>query len=179
MDNTDKPWPRIIGLSGKQFAGKDQVCQMLQEIMPVYRQLPLALAIKKRYAADHHLTLEELEANKAQHRPGLIAMGDWGRAQDPDYWLKQVINEPGYLIISDVRLLREFELLKSMGAYLIRVNAQRDVRENRGTLVNEADATECQLDEVTGWDAVLENNDTLLILREKVTHLLHQRPFMI
>jgi phosphomevalonate kinase len=175
----NKDWPRLIGLSGKQFVGKDQVCQILLEKLPAYRQLPLALAIKQRYAAEHQITLELLEANKAHHRPGLIALGDWGRAQDPDYWLKQVVDEPGHLIISDVRLLREFELLKSLGAFMIRVNASRAVREIRGTLVNETDPTECQLDEVTGWDAVLENNDTLLILREKVTHLLHQRPFMI
>jgi phosphomevalonate kinase len=183
-DSQAAQWPRLIGLSGKQFAGKDQVCQILLEKLvtgqlPVYRQLPLALAIKERYAAEHQLTLEALEANKAFHRPGLITLGDWGRAQDPDYWLKQVVNEQGHLIISDVRLVREFELLKSLGAHMIRVNADRAVRETRGTLVNETDPTECQLDDVTGWDAVLDNNETLLILREKVSHLLHQSPFMI
>ena len=112
--------------------------------------------------------MAEIEANKAQYRPGLIALGDWGRAQDPDYWLKQVLNQPGKKIVSDVRLKREYNLLKAQGAYLIRINADRELRAQRGNLVSENDPTECDLDDIQEWDWLLTNNHSLEALIEQV-----------
>lgn len=163
--------PTLIGLSGKQYAGKDQVAALLLEALPGYEKIPLALAIKKAYAAQHNLTLAQIEADKAVHRPGLIALGDWGRAQDPDYWLKQVLTLPGNKIISDVRLMREHDLLRQMGATLIRVEADRDIRAHRGTLVKEDDPTECALDEIRDWDKVILNNGTMGDLRQAVAEV--------
>jgi phosphomevalonate kinase len=151
----------IIGISGKQFAGKDVLTRLLLQHLPTFRQIPLALAIKQAYAQQHGLTLEQIEASKAQYRPGLITLGDWGRAQDPDYWIKQVLSQPGQKIISDVRLQREYDLLREQGAFLIRVNADRAVRAQRGQLVSEDDPTECALDSTQDWDAVLINNHTV------------------
>ena len=162
----------LIGISGKQYAGKDFLTDLLLARLPQFRRVPLAGAIKKAYAAQHGLTVEEVEANKAQHRPGLIALGDWGRAQDPDYWLKQVLAEPGPKIISDVRLLREHDLLRQHGAFLIRLEADRAVRALRGQIVSESDPTETQLDAVTDWDAVLTNNDGLEALERQVDSLI-------
>jgi phosphomevalonate kinase len=159
---------RFIGIAGKQFAGKDLLTGLLLDELPTFRKLPLALAIKQAYGKRHGLSLTDIEANKARHRPGLIAMGDWGRAQDPDYWLKKVLAEPGDKIISDVRLKREYDLLREHGAFLIRLEADRQVRSTRGQLVSEDDPTECQLDEVTGWDAVLTNNGDIDALRAQV-----------
>ncbi|MGE0199423.1 MAG: hypothetical protein AB7P76_00490 [Candidatus Melainabacteria bacterium] len=162
----------LIGISGKQFAGKDQLAHILLECLPGFRQLPLALAIKTAYAEREGITLEALEANKAAHRPGLIALGDWGRAQDAHYWLKKVLAAPGKKIVSDVRLQREFDGLKAAGGYLIRLEADRAVRAARGTIVSEFDTTECELDHETRWDAVLTNNGTLEELRSQVAGLL-------
>ncbi len=158
----------IIGLSGKQFSGKDVLTRLLLERLPQFRQIPLALAIKQAYAQQHELSLAELEAHKAQHRPGLIALGDWGRAQDPDYWIQQVMQQPGPKIISDVRLPREFDLLREQGAFLIRVEADRAIRTQRGQLVSEDDPTECALDGRTDWDALLVNNGSMEELEQQV-----------
>lgn len=162
----------IIGISGKQFSGKDALTKMLLEQLPDFTQVPLALAIKQAYAQENEMTLADIEAHKAFHRPGLIAKGDWGRAQDPDYWIKQVLAIPGKKIISDVRLQREYDLLKDSGAFLIRLEADRDVRWHRGTLVSEDDPTECELDGVKDWDAVLYNNASIEMLEVQVAHLL-------
>jgi len=150
----------LIGISGKQYAGKDLLAGLIQKHWPQYQKIPLAYAIKKAYADEQGLTLDQVEANKAQHRPGLIEKGNWGRAQDPDYWLKLVLNSQTPTIISDVRLLREHTLLRQAGALLIRLNADRDTRSARGQLVSEKDPTECELDEVNDWDLVLENNQS-------------------
>jgi phosphomevalonate kinase len=164
----------IIGLSGKQFAGKDAATAYLLKRLPQFRQIPLAGAIKLAYAKQHGLTLEALEANKAKHRPGLIELGDWGRAPDPDYWLKQALVLPGPKIISDVRMRREYDVLRQAGAFLIRVTADRSVRADRGQLIKEEDPTERDLDDVAGWDAVITNNSSLKALHRQLDDLLER-----
>ncbi|MCE3235709.1 MAG: hypothetical protein K0Q50_1889 [Vampirovibrio sp.] len=165
---TDLKTAEIIAISGKQYSGKDLLAQLIMERLPEFRKVPIAQAIKQEYAHRHGLTLEEIEANKAHYRPDLIALGDWGRAQDPDYWLKQVLAQPGKKIISDLRMRREYDLLKKHGAYLIRLNANRDVRAQRGTIVSEDDPTENELDTINAWDAILTNNQTIQHLAEQV-----------
>lgn len=166
----------IIAISGKQYSGKDLLAQLLMDCLPDFRKVPIAQAIKQEYARRHDLTLEEIEANKAHYRPDLIALGDWGRAQDPDYWLKQVLAQPGKKIISDVRMKREYDLLKAHGAYLIRLNADRDVRAQRGKIVSEHDPTENELDTVQDWNTMLANNGSVEELRQQCNSLLSVHP---
>lgn len=161
----------MIGISGKQYSGKDVLADLLIQAFPQFSKIPLARAIKEAYTRQHGLTLDELEAQKSEHRPGLIALGDWGRAQDPQYWFKQVIAIPGPKIIPDVRLQREHQLLREQGAFLIRLNANRAIRSQRGTLVSEHDLTECDLDNVTDWDAVLTNNSSITDLKQQLVSL--------
>ena len=162
----------LIAISGKQYSGKDVLTHLLLKALPHFKQIPIATEIKNAYAAQHHLTLTDIENNKALHRPGLIALGDWGRKQDPNYWLKQVLIEPGPKIISDVRLKQESALLKAQGAFLIRLNADRAVRAQRGQIVSEHDPTEQELDHVMDWDAILTNNGNLDELETQVKQLL-------
>lgn len=159
---------RIIAISGKQYSGKDVLAGLILERLPEFRKIPLALAIKEEYAQRHNLTLEEIETNKARYRPDLIELGNWGRAQDPDYWLKKVLDQPGRLLISDMRLKREYDLLKENGAFLIRLEAERAVRASRGSIVSEDDPTENELDGIKGWNLVLTNNGTLTTLKDQL-----------
>lgn len=160
---------QLIAISGKQYTGKDLLADLLIERLPGFKKIPLALAIKEEFAKRHGLTLAEVEANKAHYRPGLIDLGNWGRAQDPDYWLKQVLSQPGKKVISDMRLKREYDLLKAKGAFLIRLEASREIRARRGNIVSEDDRTERELDEITDWDLVLKNNASPDELAAKMT----------
>ncbi len=169
--------PPIIGLSGKQFAGKDVLTHwLLAQLPPVngqpWQQQPIAGAIKVLYGQQHGLTLAQIEANKPTHRPHLIALGNWGRSQHKDYWLQQALSGPHPKIISDVRLQREADLLRAKNAFLIRVDADRDIRASRGQLVNEADPTECDLDDYPHWDAVIINHGSQTQLYQQATPLL-------
>lgn len=161
----------LIGISGKQYSGKDLLTGLLMARLPEFRQIPLALAIKTAYAQRHGMTIEALEADKARHREGLIALGNEGRTQDPDCWLRQVLSQPGSIIISDIRLKREYDALRAQGAFLIRLDADRSVRMQRGMLTGETDPTETELDDIPEWDAVLVNNTTLDELRRQVDAL--------
>ena len=162
---------KIILFSGKQYAGKDTVAKIMLEQMKDFRRCAIGDTIKLEYGRQNNLTYEEIENNKAQYRAGLIELGNWGRAQNSDYWLHKVIEEDGNLMVTDVRVPHEYEVLKKAGAISIRVEATRETRQKRGTLVGENDITEIGLDNITDWDYVIENNSDYETLKNKVNEI--------
>ena len=82
---------KIIIFSGKQYSGKDTAAKIMLEELTDYRRCAMGDIIKLTYGKEKGLTYEEIEANKSQYRADLIALGNWGRAQDPDYWLKKIL----------------------------------------------------------------------------------------
>jgi len=165
---------KIIIFSGKQFSGKDTAAKIMLDLMPDFRRFAMGDIIKMTYGEQKGLTLEEIEKNKPQYRPDLIALGNWGREQDPDYWIKKIISQEGNIIVTDVRVMHEYEVFKSAGAISIRVEASREQRALRGTLVSEDDVTETGLDKVKNWDFVIENNSTYEDLKLKVLEIINQ-----
>lgn len=151
---------KIIALSGKQFSGKDTVAKILLEKLSNFTRVGIGDAIKIEYGRQNGLTFEQIEENKAQHRPGLIELGDKGRAISPLYWLEKIIALEYDVIIPDMRLPQELQILKDAGAITIRVEASREIRALRGTLVKEDDPTETSLDTITDWDFVINNDSS-------------------
>ena len=149
---------KIIIFSGKQYSGKDTAGKIFLEKLPEYKRCAMGDIIKLEYGKLHNLTYEEIEANKANYRAGLIELGNWGRAQSADYWLEKIISQEGKIIVTDVRVPHEYEVFKAAGAVMIRIEASRDVRARRGTLIGEDDITEVGLDNITDWDYIVENN---------------------
>ena len=84
---------RIIIFSGKQYSGKDTVAKIMLAAMPDFRRCAMGDIIKLTYGKEHNLTYEEIEKNKPIYRQDLINLGNWGRSQDPDYWLKKIIEQ--------------------------------------------------------------------------------------
>ena len=82
---------KIIILSGKQFSGKDTVAKFLLEFLPNFKRIGIGDAIKLEYGKRKNLTFDEIETNKHLYRADLIELGNWGRNQDADYWLKKII----------------------------------------------------------------------------------------
>ena len=95
---------KIIIFSGKQYAGKDTAAKIMLDKMPNYRRCAMGDIIKLTYGAQKGLTYDEIEKNKAKYRSDLIVLGNWGREQDPDYWLKKIIKQKGNIIVTDVRV---------------------------------------------------------------------------
>ena len=151
---------RIIVFSGKQFSGKDTVAKILLDQFQSFRRIGIADAIKMQYSKKTGLSLEEIEKNKSIYRQDLIDLGDWGRAQDPDYWLNSIIESDGDIIVTDIRVVHELELFRSKGAFTVRVEASKEARSKRGALSSENDLTETALDCVDNWDYVLHNEGT-------------------
>ena len=166
---------RIITFSGKQYSGKDTAAKILMEAMPEFKRCAMGDIIKIEYGRLNNLTYEEIEANKAQYRQGLIDLGNWGRKQSPDYWLQKIIEQDGNIVVTDVRIKHEYETFKSAGAITIRVDADRDIRENRGgKLVGEDDVTEVDLDNIQDWDYIIDNNKDYETLRKNVLDIVQK-----
>lgn len=159
---------KIIIFSGKQYSGKDTVAKIMLAEMKDYKRCAMGDIIKLTYGEQKGLTYEEIEKNKPLYRQDLINLGNWGRAQDPDYWLKKIIKQDGNIMVTDVRVPHEYEVFKKAGAITIRVEASRDTRASRGELVGENDITEVGLDNIKDWDYVIENNSDYETLKEKV-----------
>lgn len=159
---------KIIIFSGKQYSGKDTVAKIMLAEMKDYKRCAMGDIIKLTYGEQKGLTYEEIEKNKPLYRQDLINLGNWGRAQDPDYWLKKIIEQDGNIMVTDVRVPHEYEVFKKAGAITIRVEASRDTRASRGELVGENDITEIGLDNIKDWNYVIENNSDYETLKEKV-----------
>lgn len=159
---------KIIIFSGKQYSGKDTVAKIMLNQMPEYKRSAMGDIIKLTYGSQKGLTYEEIEKNKPIYRQDLINLGNWGRSQDPDYWLKKIIEQDGNIMVTDVRVPHEYEVFKNAGAISIRVEASRETRASRGELIGETDITEVGLDYINNWDYVIENNSDYETLKEKV-----------
>ena len=160
---------KIIIFSGKQYSGKDTAAKIMLELMPDYRRCAMGDIIKLTYGKEKGLTYEEIEKNKPLYRQDLINLGNWGRAQHPDYWLKKILEQDGNIMVTDVRVQHEYDMFKAAGAIAIRVEASRDTRLNRGgSLTGENDVTEIGLDHIKDWDYVIDNNSDYENLKKQV-----------
>lgn len=164
----------IIIFSGKQYAGKDTAAKIMLDKMQNYRRCAMGDIIKLTYGAQKGLTYDEIEKNKAKYRSDLIVLGNWGREQDPDYWLKKIIKQKGNIIVTDVRVPHEYEVFKNAGAITIRVEATRETRAKRGQLVGENDITEVGLDNEKNWDYIIDNNSTYEYLKTQVEKIIDE-----
>lgn len=163
---------KIIIFSGKQYAGKDTAAKIMLDEMPDFRRCAMGDIIKLTYGAQKNLTYEEIEKNKSKYRPDLIILGNWGRAQSPDYWLQKIVEQDGNIIVTDVRIPHEYEVFKKAGAITIRVEATREIRASRGELIGEEDITEVGLDNIKDWDFIIENNSSYENLKLQVNRII-------
>ncbi len=165
---------KIIIFSGKQYSGKDTAAKIMLDKMSDFKRCAMGDIIKLTYGKEKGLTYDEIEKNKPLYRQDLINLGNWGRAQDPDFWLKKILEQPGNIIVTDVRVPHEYEIFKNAGAIAIRVEATRDVRAGRGDLIGENDITETGLDNVTDWDYIIENNSDYETLKNNVNKIIEE-----
>ena len=166
---------RIIIFSGKQYSGKDTAAKILMAEMPDFKRCAMGDIIKIEYGKKYNLTYEEIEANKPKYRQGLIDLGNWGRSQSPDYWLEKIIAQEGNIVVTDVRIKHEYDVFKHAGAIAIRVNASRDLREQRGgKLIGEDDVTEVDLYNIQDWNYVLDNNKDYETLKRNVLKIVEE-----
>ncbi len=148
---------KIIVISGKQYSGKDTLAKILLQMLPSFKRIGIGDAIKLEYGKRKSLSFDEIEKNKHLYRKDLIELGNWGRNQGDDYWLKN-LSQYDNIIVPDVRVLAELNYFKNLGAFLVRVESNEQNRAKRGILVNKDDDTETALDNYSDWNIAVENN---------------------
>ena len=156
----------IIVISGKQYSGKDTLAKILLEKLPDFKRVGIGDAIKIEYGKRKNLTFDEIESQKHLYRSDLIDLGNWGRAQDNDFWLKHLAKMDN-IIVPDVRVEHELNFFKSKGAFLVRVESSIENRAKRGVLINADDNTEVALDKYTNWNIIVHNNSDYIALIKK------------
>jgi len=161
---------KIIVISGKQYSGKDTLAKILLEKMQGFKRIGIGDAIKIEYGKRKNLTFEQIETQKHLYRPDLIELGNWGRAQDGDFWLKNLSNMDN-IIVPDVRVVHQVDFFKEKNAFLIRVESSYENRSQRGVIVNNDDETETALDNYSNWNMIIENNSTYEDLIKKANEV--------
>ena len=149
---------KLIVISGKQYSGKDTLAKLLLDEFQSFQRVGIGDAIKLMYAKNNNLTFDEIENNKSKYRTDLINLGDWGRKQNPDFWLHEILNMNTDIIVPDLRLDHELDVFKSNNAFMIRVEASLESRQKRGTITNANDLTEIALDNYDGWNYKIDNS---------------------
>lgn len=163
-----QPDPRVVILvGGPRYSGKDFVSNLIA-MKTTWDRSSFAKAIKAECAQTHGLDFDRLmhdQQYKDDNREVLIAHGQAQRAKDRDYWARQLLeNHRGIpLIVSDFRIPRECEFLRSQHALVVTVLvvASDSARSSRGWIPNpkvDNDVTEQVLKD-WAWDVVIYNED--------------------
>ena len=169
----------LIGISGKQRSGKDTVAKYLDN---KYGFIRVSFANPlKRLAIDYFgLTPKDVYVRKPDNvRKFLQELGRLGRSIDKDFWVKKALskyNENELWVVSDVRYKNEAEAVKNLEGILIRIEADRDIRLQRGPLAYENDLSETDLDDYS-FDYVIQNNGSIKELYKKIDKIMKELGF--
>jgi len=166
----------LIGISGKQRSGKDTVAEYLNK---KYGFIRISFANPlKRLAIDYFgLTPKDVYVRKPDSvRKFLQELGRLGRSVDKDFWIKKALSnydKNELWVVSDVRYKNEAKAIKNLEGVLIRIEADRDIRLQRGPLAYENDLSETDLDDYS-FDYVIYNNSTFEKLYKQVDKIMNQ-----
>lgn len=170
----------IVLLSGKRKSGKDFVADRLkcdlQAAGLTVAIVRISEPLKREYARLNELNLDELLSSseyKEKFRSDMVEWGEQIRNRDPGYFCRLAVqgdNQSNQIcIVSDCRRPSDLKYFINCHSsdettlMKIRINSDDISRINRGwKFVNGIDdaETECALDDETGWDVVLINNDS-------------------
>lgn len=176
----------IIALNGKIGAGKDYISKnfILPKLSCHYPTQVLAFADSLKDKLITSFTYEELYKEKTEKsRKALISVAAELRHTDPEIFIKalqqkiKLAEERGFkaIIITDLRLLNEYEYLKSINAIILRIQAPKRSAQKIEYKEVQNDMTETSLDKLE-WDpdTIINNDDLDLIqLNDRIDYLLN------
>ncbi|XP_011693267.1 PREDICTED: phosphomevalonate kinase [Wasmannia auropunctata] len=173
-NNSPKP-ERILLFSGKRKSGKDYITDILHNRIGSERSTIIRLSgpIKTHWAKSRGLDLDQLLGHGEYKEKYRLEMAKWGedvRRKDYGYFCHAAIDmynawDKAVWIISDVRRKTDVKwFAENFGdvCKTVRIACPEEVRQKRGWVhtpgIDDSE-TECDLDDMSNWDVVLENND--------------------
>ncbi|XP_011641710.1 phosphomevalonate kinase [Pogonomyrmex barbatus] len=175
IDNSKKP-ERILLFSGKRKSGKDHITDILYRRIGSQRSTIIRLSgpIKTHWAKSLGLDIVQLLGHgeyKEKYRLEMVKWGEDMRRKDYGYFCRAAIDmynawDRPIWIISDVRRKTDIKwFIENFGdaCRTVHIVCPEEVRQKRGWVYTpgiDDSETECDLDDVTNWDIMLENDDT-------------------
>lgn len=181
--------PIILGLTGYAGTGKDTVRAVLEElgyhgmafadpIRDMIRMLLSGASIDEQYMDSRALKESEMPELGVSYRQLAQTLGtEWGRSQQPDFWLRiagahmadltaNATRQPVCFVLSDVRFADEADWIRQRGGMIWSINRAgvAPVRQH----VSEDNIAQL----VAGADRAIDNNGTLDDLRTTVLNAL-------
>ncbi|XP_055632404.1 phosphomevalonate kinase [Toxorhynchites rutilus septentrionalis] len=165
--------PRVILLiSGKRKCGKDFLTEKLLQRLATDRAQIVRISepIKRSWAAKLGLDLKQLLGDgpyKERYRKDMIEWSDRKRAEDYGFFCRQACAglDKEICIVSDIRRktdIRYFRESFEGRTKAIRIVASDETRRARGWHFQEGVddvQSECDLDNVTDWDLLINNEN--------------------
>ena len=178
MENaTIRPYkaPNLIGLYGFMRGGKDTVGDHLTNAYG-YKRLafgdPLRKVVYELYP--------EAQTDRTEYRRRMQDIGQHLRAYDPGVWRdwvnRQIAEYRKYgfrVVVTDIRQPNEYEALRALGAFIVRVDCPMSIIEKRAgaEIALIGHETERHYGEYVP-DTVINNNSTLEHLYSEVDRLI-------
>lgn len=164
--------PVLIGLSGFKRCGKDTAAQVLvgKGFLRVAFADAIYAEVHVRWAAARDISdgdkdLPQKSLGGLSKRDLLLQVGEERRRQDPAYWIKiamettkRHLNDGRSVVITDLRLISEFDAVRAMGGYIAWIE--------RPGLRSGADITE--QDRSVMADASIRNDASPEVFAERV-----------
>ncbi|XP_055602396.1 phosphomevalonate kinase [Uranotaenia lowii] len=163
--------PRVVLLfSGKRKSGKDYLTERLLERLSTQRAQIIRISepIKRSWAEKLGLDLGQLLSDgpyKEKYRREMIEWSDEKRSQNPGFFCKRACMQLDreICIVSDIRRKTDIDYFRETfgdRVRTIRIVASDATRISRGwqfqSGVDDVQS-ECDLDDFTGWDLLVEN----------------------
>lgn len=173
----------IIGFGNKARHGKDTAAEAIVEFYADQRRLAMTHGLLSKapvvrqfgFAEALYQECRALHGMKDKDAPLLQKVGAQRRAEDPNYWVKQVFNKitPAIdiAIISDVRYQNEADAIKQAGGSL--VNVTRLYSSGRPFVADDRPANHPSETELDGynWDYFIKakSGDAALVGEQAIT----------
>ncbi|XP_053611959.1 phosphomevalonate kinase [Plodia interpunctella] len=178
--------PRIILLfSGKRKSGKDYLTDNLQKLLSDRCEIvKISQPIKSHWAREKNLNLNELLGDseyKEQHRLDMIRWSEEMRDKDYGCFCRQACHNAAdrpIWIVSDIRRKTDIAWFKDNYGDLIRtirITADELTRQSRGYQFKagvDDVSSECDLDDYTDWDLIIDNGKERQQLQEQLGSIL-------